>query len=61
MMFTIGPIPMDDSEFLRVLEMVGKWTEEKTRLKGKDQRDGETKSHLICEKEIQKEKNKRKT
>jgi hypothetical protein len=29
MMFIIGPMPMDDSEFLRVLEMVGKRIEEK--------------------------------
>jgi uncharacterized protein YydD (DUF2326 family) len=29
MMFTIGPMPMDNSEFLRVLEMVGKRIDEK--------------------------------
>jgi hypothetical protein len=33
MMFTIGLIPMDDSEFVRVLEMVGKRIVEIKRLK----------------------------
>jgi hypothetical protein len=58
MMFTISPMPMDDLEFLRVLEIVGKLIEEKKRFKGKDQRDGETKSHFFHQKEIQKEKEK---
>jgi hypothetical protein len=45
-------MPMDDSKFLRVLEMVGKRIEEKKRLNGKDLRDGETKSHFFRQKEI---------
>jgi hypothetical protein len=58
MIFTIGLIPMDNSEFLRSLEMVGKQITEKKRFKGNDQRDRETKSHFFCQKETQKEKEK---
>jgi hypothetical protein len=42
-MFTVGPIPTDDVEFLRVLEMVGKRVEEKKRLRSK--KDGDSKPH----------------
>jgi hypothetical protein len=31
MMYMIGPIPMEDEEFLRVLELAGKRVEEKRR------------------------------
>jgi hypothetical protein len=57
-MFIIGPMPMDKCKFWRVLQMVGKQIEENQRLKRKDQRDGETKSHFFCQKEIQNEKEK---
>jgi hypothetical protein len=57
-MFTIGLMLIDDSELLGVLEMVGKRIEKKKTLKGKDQRDGETKSHFFRQKAIQKAKEK---
>jgi hypothetical protein len=38
MMFTVGPIPTEDVEFLGVLEMGGKQVDEKKRLKSKKDR-----------------------
>jgi hypothetical protein len=43
MLFTVGPIPTEDVEFLRVLEMVGKRVEEKKHLRSK--KDGDSKPH----------------
>jgi hypothetical protein len=47
MMFTIGLMTMDDFEFLRVLEMVGKWVKEKRRLEGEGDKNGEIKLHFF--------------
>jgi hypothetical protein len=41
MMYSIGPLPMDDNEFLRVLEIAGKRIEEKRR----DHENGDSKTH----------------
>jgi hypothetical protein len=41
MMYTIGPMPMEDEEFLRVLEVAGKCVEEKKR----DHKTGDSNSY----------------
>jgi hypothetical protein len=51
MMFTIGPLPMEDDEFLQVLEIAGQRIEEKRR----DHKNGDSRSH----KQYSQDKNKK--
>jgi hypothetical protein len=56
MMYTIGPMPIEDEEFLRVLELAGKYVEEKKR----NHKTGDSKSYKNNDEKLEKKDKKHK-